>query len=112
MSLISSLESAVMFDVGERTPNRWAPRHRGFPPRVSKRFVVADGRQGRGSYEYLYDRAAVVEWGVLTGRWDDVVGIATPTLNGGGRGNPCPCCEPTTTADTPSPAEPVDASTA
>jgi hypothetical protein len=101
MTELNHREIGWLFGVAENTARKWPNRHRGFPP--ARRRPV-EGHD----WEHVYDRDAVIEWGVLTGRWDDVVDMPMPLrvgMLGNGPGHGCPCCESTTTAATPSPAE-------
>jgi hypothetical protein len=73
--LINTTEIAVMFEVDRRQISRWKYAHASFPRPVPK---------GPGQ---LYSREEVIEWGILTRRWDDEVGRPIDDWKR------CPCCD-------------------
>jgi hypothetical protein len=79
-NLMTITEIASMFQVGRKQVDRWKHSHAGFPRAVSR---------GHGATQ-LYRRADLIEWGVLTRRWDEEAGCVIDDWKR------CPCCDKVT----------------
>jgi hypothetical protein len=76
--LVNLKQIAEMFGVHYHSTHKWPHDHLGFPPIV---------RVEEGSNWHLFSLEAIKQWGVLTGRWDDLVDLPIK------KSNKCPCCE-------------------